>query len=144
MSSRLKRPIEDTELIDFSRRQKRTIRQNCAQLKRIWNTGLVVLVWSQRCLMSGSSLHAFPCVTPYFIPVRGMVESQVMNTARQITVEVPERLLERAQEGSGVGITQTVRTGLRLVAASRTYARLRELRGKVKFSRTAADLKDDR
>ena len=69
---------------------------------------------------------------------------QLMNTARKITVEVPEKLLELAQEASGEGITQTVRTGLRLVAASRTYARLRELRGKVKFSRTAADLKDDR
>jgi len=69
---------------------------------------------------------------------------QVMSTARKITVEVPEKLLERAQEASGEGITQTVRTGLQLVAASRTYARLRELRGKVKFSRTAADLKDDR
>jgi hypothetical protein len=68
----------------------------------------------------------------------------VMNTARKITVEVPEKLLERAQQASGEGITQTVRTGLQLVAASRTYARLRELRGKVKFSRTAAKLKDDR
>jgi len=68
----------------------------------------------------------------------------VMNTARKITVEVPEELLEKAQQASGEGITQTVRTGLQLVAASRTYARLRELRGKVKFSRTAAALKDDR
>jgi len=67
-----------------------------------------------------------------------------MNTARKITVEVPDELLEKAQEASGEGITQTVRTGLRLVAASGTYARLRELRGKVKFSRTASDLKDDR
>jgi hypothetical protein len=68
----------------------------------------------------------------------------VMNTARKITVEVPEKLLERAQQASGEGITQTVRTGLQLVAASLTYARLRELRGKVKFSRTVAKLKDDR
>jgi hypothetical protein len=69
---------------------------------------------------------------------------KIMNTARKITVEVPEELLERAREASGEGITQTVRTGLQLVAASRTYARLRELRGKVKFSRTATELKDDR
>ena len=69
---------------------------------------------------------------------------KIMNTARKITVEVPEKLLERAQEASGEGITQTVRTGLQLVAGSRTYARLRELRGKVKFSRTATDLKDNR
>jgi len=67
-----------------------------------------------------------------------------MNTVRKITVEVPEELLEKAQEASGAGITQTVRTGLQLVAATRTYERLLQLRGRVKFSRSAADLKDDR
>jgi hypothetical protein len=29
--------IENTQVIDFSTRQKRSIRQNCAQLERIWN-----------------------------------------------------------------------------------------------------------
>ena len=67
-----------------------------------------------------------------------------METARKITVEVPQELLEKAQRASGVGITQTVRTGLQLVAASRTYARLRRLPGKVRFSRTVAELKADR
>jgi len=67
-----------------------------------------------------------------------------METARKITVEVPEELLAEAQKASGEGITQTIRTGLRLVAASRTYARLRQLRGKVKFARTAVELKADR
>lgn len=67
-----------------------------------------------------------------------------MDTARKITVEVPSELLERAQEASGSGVTQTVRAGLQLVAASRTYARLRKLRGRVRFSRTAAELKADR
>jgi hypothetical protein len=67
-----------------------------------------------------------------------------MDSARKITVEVPLELLERAQEASGAGVTQTVRTGLELVAASRTYARLRKLRGKVRFSRAAAELKADR
>ena len=67
-----------------------------------------------------------------------------MDTARKITVEVPQELLEKAQRASGVGITQTVRTGLQLVAASRTYARLRRLRGKVRFSRTVAELRADR
>jgi hypothetical protein len=67
-----------------------------------------------------------------------------MQTARKITVEVPGELLEKAQEASGEGITQTVRTGLQLVAASRTYARLRQLRGKVRFARTWAELKADR
>ena len=68
----------------------------------------------------------------------------IMNTARKITVEVPLALLEKAQQASGTGVTQTVRTGLQLVAASWTYARLRKLRGKVRFSRTAAELKADR
>jgi hypothetical protein len=67
-----------------------------------------------------------------------------MKTARKITIEVPADLLEKAQEASGTGITQTVRTGLQLVAASNTYAKLQELRGKVRFSRTWEELKDDR
>ena len=67
-----------------------------------------------------------------------------MTTARKITVEVPSDLLEKAQRASGVGVTQTVRTGLQLVAASGTYARLRRLRGKVRFTRTWAELKADR
>jgi len=67
-----------------------------------------------------------------------------METARKITVEVPPDLLEKAQKAVGGGITETVRTGLKLVAASQTYAELRKLRGKVRFSRTAAELKDDR
>jgi hypothetical protein len=67
-----------------------------------------------------------------------------METDRKITVEVPEELLEKAQQAIGGGITETVRTGLRLVAASKTYAQLRKLRGKVRFSRTAAELKTDR
>ena len=67
-----------------------------------------------------------------------------MEAARKITVEIPLDLLEKAQLASGTGVTQTVRIGLQLVAASRTYARLRRLRGKVRFTRTLAELKADR
>jgi hypothetical protein len=67
-----------------------------------------------------------------------------METARKITVEVPHELLEKAQEAIDAGITETVRTGLKLVAASRTYAHLRKMRGKVRFSRTLSELKIDR
>jgi hypothetical protein len=67
-----------------------------------------------------------------------------MEKARKITVEVPPELLEKAQRATGSGVTQTVRTGLQLVAASQTYARLRELRGKVRFTHTLAELKTDR
>jgi hypothetical protein len=76
--------------------------------------------------------------------VSNMVYSGVMKTARKITVEVPPELLEKAQRASGSGITQTVRTGLQLVAASHAYARLRQLRGRVRFTRSPAELKADR
>ncbi len=67
-----------------------------------------------------------------------------MEAARKITVEIPSELLEKAQRASGAGITETVRTGLQLVAASGAYARLRQLRGKVHFTRRLAELKADR
>ena len=67
-----------------------------------------------------------------------------METARKITVEVPPELLEKAQRATGSGVTQTVRTGLELLAASQAYAELRRLRGKIRFTRTLADLKADR
>jgi hypothetical protein len=63
---------------------------------------------------------------------------------RKITIEIPEDLLEKAQQATGSGITQTVRTGLQLVAASQTYDRLLDLQGKVRFSLTWEELKDDR
>jgi hypothetical protein len=69
---------------------------------------------------------------------------RVVEAARKITIEVPPELLEKAQRATGSGITQTVRTGLQLVAASHSYARLRQLRGKVQFTRTLAELKADR
>lgn len=67
-----------------------------------------------------------------------------MESVRKITIEVPADLLDKARLASGAGITQTVRTGLQLVAASIAYAELRKMRGKVRFSRTLADLKSDR
>ena len=67
-----------------------------------------------------------------------------MEKARKITVEVPVQLLEKAQRASGAGITQTVRAGLQLMAASEAYARLLQFRGKVRFSRSVEELKDDR
>ena len=67
-----------------------------------------------------------------------------MAAPRKITVEIPAELLEKAQQASGGGITETIRSGLQLLAASRTYTRLRRLRGKVRFARTWRELKADR
>ncbi|MBL8219498.1 MAG: hypothetical protein JNL62_09715 [Bryobacterales bacterium] len=67
-----------------------------------------------------------------------------MEPARKITIEVPARLLDKARQASGMGITQTVRMGLQLVAASHAYDHLRKMKGNVRFSRTLAELKSDR
>ena len=67
-----------------------------------------------------------------------------MNTARKITVEIPSELLEKAQKATKTGVTQTVRAGLQMIAASHAYERLRGYRGKVRFSRTSDELKSDR
>jgi hypothetical protein len=63
---------------------------------------------------------------------------------RKITVHVPEDLLDRAQKSSGQGITETVRQGLRLVAAGETFRRVAQLRGRVKFSVDMSRLREDR
>ncbi len=63
---------------------------------------------------------------------------------KKVTIEVPEELLDKAQQATGSGITQTIRTGLQLLAASQAYADLRQARGAFQFSRTLAELKEDR
>jgi len=63
---------------------------------------------------------------------------------RKITVHVPADLLDRAQRASGEGVTETVRQGLRLVAAGETFRRVAGLRGSVKFSLDLEKLREDR
>ncbi|MGA7511901.1 MAG: hypothetical protein WBW46_03345 [Candidatus Sulfotelmatobacter sp.] len=53
-------------------------------------------------------------------------------------------MLAKAQHASGAGITQTIRTALQLLAASQAYDRLLQMRGKVHFTRTFEQLKQDR
>ena len=67
-----------------------------------------------------------------------------MAAERKVTVHLPEDLLDRAQKATGQGITETVRQGLRLVAAGDTFRRVANLRGTVKFSVDLARLRDDR
>lgn len=63
---------------------------------------------------------------------------------RKITVHIPEDLLARAQQSSGLGITETVRQGLRLVAAGDTFRQVAKLRGTIKFSLDPRRLREDR
>jgi hypothetical protein len=67
-----------------------------------------------------------------------------MARLKKVTVVLPQEILERAQRASGEGITPTIRRGLELVAAGRTYERLRSLRGRVRLDLDVDELRADR
>jgi hypothetical protein len=67
-----------------------------------------------------------------------------MGRLKKITVEVDETLLASAQKQARDGVTGTVRRGLEILAAARSYERLAALRGKVKFDRDLATMRNDR
>jgi hypothetical protein len=50
-------------------------------------------------------------------------------TARRITANLPEDLLEEAMETTGKGITDTLTEGLELVRRTRAYRKAMDLRG---------------
>ena len=67
-----------------------------------------------------------------------------MNAQRKVTVHLPDDLLTKAQRASGEGLTETLRLGLRLVAAGETFRQVSLLRGRVKFSVDVRQLREDR
>ena len=67
-----------------------------------------------------------------------------MKVDRKITIHVPQALLDKAQETTGLGITETIRRGLQLVAASGAYEKIHKMRGRVKFSVDLKRLREDR
>jgi hypothetical protein len=67
-----------------------------------------------------------------------------MGTQRKITVLVQSDLLVRAQKAAHAGISETIRKGLELLAASDVYDGLLKMRGKVKFSINLNELRRDR
>lgn len=52
---------------------------------------------------------------------------------KKVTANIPAKLLERAQEATGLGITETLVAGLEELERSRKRSALRLLRGKVRF-----------
>jgi hypothetical protein len=67
-----------------------------------------------------------------------------MKPARKITAYVRSDLLDRAQKAPRAGISETVRKGLELLAASEAYDGLLKMRGKVRFSVNPSELRQDR
>jgi len=70
--------------------------------------------------------------------------SPMATATKKVTVHLPEALLRKAQQSTGKGVTDTIRDGLRLVAAGDAYRELQRLRGKVKFSVVLRKLREDR
>jgi hypothetical protein len=67
-----------------------------------------------------------------------------MNELRKITVEIPKEDLELAQAYTGEGITETVRTALKRLAAAEAQLEFRKLRGTFKFTVDLDELRKDR
>ena len=67
-----------------------------------------------------------------------------MKSERKITVHVRSDLLDKAQKAARAGVSETVRKGLELLAASEAYDGLLKMRGKVKFSINLSELRQDR
>jgi hypothetical protein len=67
-----------------------------------------------------------------------------MEELRKITVQVPQRDLEAAQELTGEGVTETVRTALQRLAQERAQQELRKLRGTFQFTIDLEQLREDR
>ncbi len=63
---------------------------------------------------------------------------------RTVTVDLPVELLEQAQKQSGSDIKETIIKGLQILAASQAYSDLLKYEGKVPFSRSWQELKEDR
>ncbi len=63
---------------------------------------------------------------------------------KKITVQLPEDLLLKASKTSGTGITETIRKGLQLLAASESYEELRKYRGKIPLPLDLKKLREDR
>ena len=52
-------------------------------------------------------------------------------TIKRVTVNLPAKLLGRAEEVSGLGITETIVLGLEMLARRRAYREALALRGKL-------------
>jgi hypothetical protein len=67
-----------------------------------------------------------------------------MGQLRKITVDVPADDLAAAQEFTGTGVTETVRAALKQFRSTLAQQKLKSLRGKVKFSLSLEELREDR
>ncbi len=63
---------------------------------------------------------------------------------QKITAHIPKALLKEAQESTGLGITETVKAGLEILARQKAYERLRDMRGSLSINLDINDLRKER
>jgi hypothetical protein len=68
----------------------------------------------------------------------------MQSETQKITAHVPKSLLKEAQESTGLGITETVKAGLEVLAKQRAFEHLMKMRGKVKLKIDLDELRSDR
>ena len=78
------------------------------------------------------------------MPYPLLVISMTMGTLRKITVHVSEDDLRKAQAYTGEGVTETVRAGLKKLAAATAQREFRKLRGTFRFTINLDELREDR
>ena len=67
----------------------------------------------------------------------------IKNKIQKITINLPAELLKSAMKQTGEGITETVREGLKIIAAREAYAGVRSYEGKYNFSLNLKKLRED-
>jgi hypothetical protein len=67
-----------------------------------------------------------------------------VKATRKITVHVEPDLLTTAQKAAKAGVSETVRQGLKLLAARAAYEQLLKMEGKLKVSMDLKRLREDR
>jgi hypothetical protein len=63
---------------------------------------------------------------------------------QKVTANLPAALLKNAMAVTGLGITETLREGLKEIERKAAYREFATLRGKVKLAQTWEELKADR
>ena len=71
--------------------------------------------------------HIFDCIRPY------RYTDEMSDVAKKITANLPASLLERAQQLTGQGITETLITALQELERSHKRSALRALRGRIRI-----------
>ncbi|MBK9293835.1 MAG: hypothetical protein IPM57_05220 [Oligoflexia bacterium] len=66
-----------------------------------------------------------------------------MEKVRKITVQLPEELVDAALKSTGESLTETLRMGLKLIAARQAYDYFLNMRGKIKIDIDYKKLRED-